>query len=601
MLETSALERLEAGLCAAVLGDIGATECQALLERLEREGLFLTPEDDHRGRYRYHAVFRSVLQQHLHAHAEPGTIRRLHERATTWLAADGDLREAMGHALAAGDEDRAAALVEQSLELAIEGETWDTLEQGLSRLPETLAAARPGLLLARAWVMEWRFQHVTAAALVEQAERLLEGEPGAEWAPDEVRWRGQVAALRASHLFAHRPVAERLAYADQALALLPERNRVRTFALGAKILALQESGRGAEALALFQTADAAAGPDASPYRAFLALDTAIACYQEGWLAKLVPLGEQMLWLAGACDLPGVTAWAHIGLGEVHFQAGRDAEAAAHFDTVLENPRRAHHQALAVALHGLARAWQAQSSEATGRRIRARLREVAAEARGDEMDANVASVEAFLELVQGDVASALRWANAPSQAPETVSTPEWHITRAEIWLAEGSQASLRAASDALRKNVTAIGSYNMMRQQIRYRILLALALWGQGRWHEALDDLEVALDLAAPRGFVRWFVAGGPAMGAMLHTLARSDRHVDEAVRILAQIPHGLVTDSLTAHEREVLQLLGQGRSNKEIARTLEISPLTARNHTANIFRKLGVADRREVESPARRS
>ena len=56
---------------------------------------------------------------------------------------------------------------------------------------------------------------------------------------------------------------------------------------------------------------------------------------------------------------------------------------------------------------------------------------------------------------------------------------------------------------------------------------------------------------------------------------------------------------LTAREREVLELVAQGRSNAEITRTLVLSPKTVRNHVSNVFTKLQVADRAQAIVRAR--
>jgi DNA-binding NarL/FixJ family response regulator len=56
---------------------------------------------------------------------------------------------------------------------------------------------------------------------------------------------------------------------------------------------------------------------------------------------------------------------------------------------------------------------------------------------------------------------------------------------------------------------------------------------------------------------------------------------------------------LTGREQEVLMLIAQHRTNQEIARQLQISPKTVRNHVSNIFAKLQVADRAEAITRAR--
>ena len=50
-------------------------------------------------------------------------------------------------------------------------------------------------------------------------------------------------------------------------------------------------------------------------------------------------------------------------------------------------------------------------------------------------------------------------------------------------------------------------------------------------------------------------------------------------------------DSLTPREREVLELLTSGISNRQIADALQLSEGTVRNHVSNIFSKFGVNDR----------
>jgi DNA-binding NarL/FixJ family response regulator len=56
---------------------------------------------------------------------------------------------------------------------------------------------------------------------------------------------------------------------------------------------------------------------------------------------------------------------------------------------------------------------------------------------------------------------------------------------------------------------------------------------------------------------------------------------------------------LTDREREVLELLAQGRSNQDIAREFVLSAKTVRNHVSNIFTKLQVADRAQAIVRAR--
>jgi LuxR family transcriptional regulator, maltose regulon positive regulatory protein len=104
LCRTSMLERLTGPLCDALLGGTaGALE----LESLARANLFLTRDGD--GGYRYHPLFREALRRELDRR-EPGLVLELHARAADWYEAHGDRESALGHALAAGQAARAAAL-----------------------------------------------------------------------------------------------------------------------------------------------------------------------------------------------------------------------------------------------------------------------------------------------------------------------------------------------------------------------------------------------------------------------------------------------------------------------------------------------------------
>lgn len=62
------------------------------------------------------------------------------------------------------------------------------------------------------------------------------------------------------------------------------------------------------------------------------------------------------------------------------------------------------------------------------------------------------------------------------------------------------------------------------------------------------------------------------------------------------VPRGksLLREKLSPREQEIVRLLAQGKSNREIGELLFISEKTVKNHVSNILRKLGLSDRREV-------
>jgi LuxR family transcriptional regulator, maltose regulon positive regulatory protein len=107
LLHTCILERLSGPLCDAVTGH---EESQAMLERLEHANLFVVSLDDERRWYRYHHLFAEMLKSRLEQ-TQPTVVAALHQRASTWYEQQDLLAEAVQHALAAPDLERAARLM----------------------------------------------------------------------------------------------------------------------------------------------------------------------------------------------------------------------------------------------------------------------------------------------------------------------------------------------------------------------------------------------------------------------------------------------------------------------------------------------------------
>ena len=98
-----------------------------------------------------------------------------------------------------------------------------------------------------------------------------------------------------------------------------------------------------------------------------------------------------------------------------------------------------------------------------------------------------------------------------------------------------------------------------------------------------------------------FVERGAGLGALLtESYGRTETFEPAAVPgpINGSGQPDIDGDAITARERDVLSMIGQGHSNKRIARTLEISPETVKSHVKHIFSKLDVATRSEAVSRA---
>jgi serine/threonine-protein kinase PknK len=146
LLTTSITERTCGGLASALAG---VTHGQAMLEDVERRGLFLQRMDDDPDWYRYHQMFAEFLRARL-KHDRPDHLERLHRIASAWFADHGYLNEAVDHALAY-DPIRAVDLVEQDETNLIEQSKMITLLGIVNKLPPQLAASRARLQLTIAW------------------------------------------------------------------------------------------------------------------------------------------------------------------------------------------------------------------------------------------------------------------------------------------------------------------------------------------------------------------------------------------------------------------------------------------------------------------
>ena len=145
------------------------------------------------------------------------------------------------------------------------------------------------------------------------------------------------------------------------------------------------------------------------------------------------------------------------------------------------------------------------------------------------------------------------------------------------------------------------------QNVRARILLALAYQASGDLDAALVQLEASLAATERGNSIRLYVDEGEPLAKLLSIATTRSMHSDYANRILtafgdldmASALQQPLLDPLSPRELEVLQLVAQGLSNREISERLFLALSTVKGHNRLIYDKLNVGRRTEAVARAR--
>jgi LuxR family maltose regulon positive regulatory protein len=618
LLRTSLLTRLCAPLCDAVLG---WQNSHAVLEQLERSGLFLRSLDPDLGWFKYHTLFSSILADQLKIHSAEVAVM-VHRRAAVWHMENRLFEEAAHHAIACADYPQAADALNLWSSSLVAGAHLMTVERWYERLPFAEIVARIDLAIKCAYALVFLRRRQMAKPLLNFLSKVSDA--GSVQVTTNPNVLLSMAAISVDDIPRAISISENVPLSNQ------EGTGFAAFELGAAAnlrsycaLALQNFEAAREYLALAGVYnDRVDAPFSRGYTVAVRgvslmlqgqLHEALACFRQGVAEQRV--GPYKSFASAA--LMSVYVWA---LYEANELDAAEAVFAQHHDIISESTLP---DFLTVAYISMARVHDAQARSGAAEAILDQAESIG-HASGWSRLVRIVSWERVRRGLHSgvvDKARAIAAAGGSSGQP----LPAGLIPFAND-IEDESFGEIRLAlalMDLARASSLVDAEFNRQRgrvlRQIKLHLFQARIAFSRDDRAGARRGIRAALRLAQPGRFVRCLLDEG---GQILQILREEYAQMPEGQRGSSRLEayHDFIeavlaasgTDlgrslaatqvalqPLTDREREMLILLANGISTKDIARRLLVSANTVKFHLKNIYAKLAVNSRVQATTAAR--
>jgi LuxR family transcriptional regulator, maltose regulon positive regulatory protein len=616
LLRTSILERMSAPLCQAVTG---ARSAETLLAAMESRQLMLA-HDGAQGEWcRYHPLLAEHLRQRLDADFAI-EIPLLHRRAAAWFAEHELWTDAVQHAIAAGDTEQAARWIEKCAMTLVKRGDMLTLLDWQRLFPADLIRAQIKLRIAIAWGMALAMRFEEAAELVVEIQKDIENGRA-----DSDALLVECAAIKSVTTALADDSSTALSLAEACM----RQSRDPWTANVASNVARFGYWKAGDLKSFYATPWIPYSLDEDKWNVFasvyrLCLQALVEHDQlrmptaESFIVQSLSLAQQHVGPNSlAAALPASLTAA------VRYEQGRLDEAEAILiDRMAVINSAAMLECVARSYSVLAKVAASRHNRDRAYALLDRAEALAAPRKWGRLLALVHFLRLRLYLADRRLMEGAGYqerlervaAEYPAPAPCAWSSIHCMAARGRAYLAlaEGRPQDAVAALEHLGSTDDSLERSDV---SLSTALQLSVALHEAGATADAALLFARVLRAAHSAGLYQSIVDEGPEIASLLANFQERTRRAEdpqllsyagtllEACRRRHEVRHvpapvSATNEPLSRREQDILELIAQGRSNKEIARSFGIGPETVKTHVKKIFIKLSVEKRAQAVSRA---